>query len=137
MKTRQRLRRQLTLGLIASLVLWTIQPGVSTAQLRTEVRTEAEQTGSAPGRQPKRDLKAAFTSEIGALKSASVTKAELSRIQTASQTATSSGKFGKRQKIFLALWIICMTGLVIVLIKHPCKAKDPKDCEPIDDSYSY
>jgi hypothetical protein len=69
-----------------------------------QTRTAAEQSGilrSESARQPKADLKNAFASEIGTLKSPSLTKVELSRI-TAGQTAQPPGKFSNRQKVFLA-----------------------------------
>jgi len=136
MNSRHTLRELLILALINSLVIWMIQPGVvGTAQTLTGSRQDII-LRSSPARQPKADLKTAFASEIGGLKAAT-TKVDSSRIQTAGHVIQPSGTFTKRQKIFLALWIVCITGLVIVLIKHPCKAKDPKDCEPIDDTSSF
>ena len=83
------------------------------------------------------DLKGSFAAEVARIKAGTLTKADFERIQNASQNPKPQSSFTKRQKIFLALWIVVMTGLVVVLIKHPCKAKDPKDCEPIDDSSQF
>jgi hypothetical protein len=121
--------------LVLAILLYTIQPRISRAQT-----PQAEADKPVPANSERRstpELKLAIASEISSLKAANLTKADLKKIEQGTQTTKSESGFTKKQKIFLALWIVVMTGLVIVLIKHPCRAKDPKDCEPIDNGYSY
>ena len=121
----------LALFLVVAVLLLVVQPRSGRAQ------TQSGRTVAVPAEsptKPKTELKEYFASELRSMKTASLTPADLKQIQKNSQTPQPPPKFTKKQKIFLALWIICMTGLVIVLIKHPCKAKDPKDCEPIEET---
>ena len=101
---------------------------------QTQLNTEGDQYLREAQTTRTSDLKGSFAAEVAKIKAGTLTKADFERIQKASQNPKPQSSFHKREKIFLAVWIVVMTGLVVVLIKHPCKAKDPKDCEPIDDS---
>lgn len=81
------------------------------------------------------DLKSSFAAEMARIKAGTLTKADIERSQTPSQNPKPPSSFGTKQKLFLALWIVVMTGLVVVIIKHPCREKKPGDCDFVDDSY--
>jgi hypothetical protein len=122
-----------------ALLVFTIQPRNVRGQARVEqarVEVEIEEseifTDSATSAKP--DLKSVFDKEIATLKSGT-TRTDFNRFSPTAQTQQSGGKFTRKQKLFLALWIVCMTALVIVAIKHPCREKRPHDCDPIDDTY--
>ena len=118
--------------LVCTVALLTVPTSNNFAQ--TQLNTEGDQYLREAQTKRTTDLKRSFAAEVARIKAGTVTKADFERIQKASQNPKPQSSFTKRQKIFLALWIVVMTGLVVVLIKHPCKAKDPKDCQPIDDS---
>ena len=87
---------------------------------------------------PDRDLKSRFASELRDLKAGTLTTADIKKIQQNSQTPKDDSKFTEKQKIFLALFVVLMTGLVVVVIKHPCREKKPGDCDFIyQDPYPY
>ena len=70
------------------------------------------------------------------MKSRSLTSADLVRIEKNSQTPQPKSGFTNKQKIFIALFIVCLAGLVVVAIKHPCREKKPGDCDFVyDDTY--
>ena len=83
------------------------------------------------------DLKASFAAEMARIKAGTLTRADIERSQNTGQNPKPPSSFTNKQKIFLALWIVVMTGLVVVIIKHPCREKKPGDCDFVDDSYSY
>jgi hypothetical protein len=118
-----------------AMLVFTIQPRSVRAQARSqpdesEIFLDLDTTNTA-----KPDLKAVFDKEIATLKSGTA-KTDFSPFNQAGQTSQNSGgKFGTKQKLFLGLWVVCMTAIVIVLIKHPCREKKPHDCDPIDDTY--
>jgi len=127
--------------LIATILIFTIQPRAGRAQ--TQVETFPPQgdnfpAGSQPMPHSDRDLKSRFASELRDLKAGTLTSANVKKIQQNSQTPKDNSKFTRKQKIFLALFVVLMTGLVVVMIKHPCREKKPGDCDFIyDDSYAY
>jgi hypothetical protein len=84
----------------------------------------------------KPDLKATFNDEIAQIKAGTLTKAEAEKRQVNNQNPKKQS-FTNKQKIFLALWIVIMAGIVAVAIKHPCREKKPGDCDFVDDSSSY
>jgi hypothetical protein len=83
------------------------------------------------------DLKGSFAAEMARIKAGTLTRADIERTQTASQNPQDPSKFTRKQKLFLALFIVIMAGVVVVAIKHPCREKKPGDCDFVDDSYSY
>lgn len=121
--------------LVCTVALFAVPTANNLAQ--TQLNTTGDQY--LPDAQTKRTsaLKASLAAEMARIKAGTLTKADLERIQKTGQHPKPQSSFPKRDKIFLAVWIIAMTALVVVLIKHPCKAKDPKDCEPIDDSVQF
>jgi hypothetical protein len=128
------LRQFLASFLVCAVTLLMVPPANNFAQTQPNAAGD-QYLRDAQTRTP--DLKASFAAEMTRIKAGTLTKADLERIQGASQNPKPQSSFTKRQKIFLALWIVVMTGLVVVLIKHPCKAKDPKDCEFIDDGNQF
>jgi hypothetical protein len=128
------LKSLLALFLVFAVLLFVVQPRSGRAQTRSQ---QAGPSLSESPKKPKADLKEYFASELRSMKSASLTKADLKRIEKDSQTPKPKSDFSKKDKIFLALFVVLMTGLVIVLIKHPCKEKNPGDCEFIDDTTTF
>lgn len=131
------LKNLLALILVFALALLVVQPGV-----RAQTRLAETTPDSLPGSQAKTkaktqtDLKAYFDSELRTMKNRSLTSADLVRIEKNSQTPKpkSASSLTNKEKVFLALFIVCLTGLVIYAIKHPCKEKKPGDCEFVDDT---
>ena len=117
-----------------AILVFTTQPRSISAQALSQFDESEIFVDSTTTAKP--DLKAIFDKEIATLKSGT-TKTDFNRFNPEGQTSqTSSGKFTRKQQIFLTLWIVCMTAIVIVAIKHPCREKKPHDCDPIED-YSY
>ena len=121
--------------LVVAVLLFAIKPGTGRGQTFLQPNAANEphylgdtQTNLKPG------LRASFAAEMARIKSGALTKADFNRIEKQSQNPKPESTFPKRDKIFLAVWIIVMTALVIVLIKHPCKVKNPGDCEFVDDT---
>lgn len=83
------------------------------------------------------DLKTSFAAELARIKAGTLTRADIERIRTTNQNPQDPSKFTRKQKLFLALFIVLMAGVVVVAIKHPCREKKPGDCDFVDDSYSY
>ena len=109
--------------LVVAVLLFAIKPGTGRGQTFLQPNAANE-----PG------LRASFAAEMARIKSGALTKADFNRLEKQSQNPKPESTFPKRDKIFLAVWIIVMTALVIVLIKHPCKVKNPGDCEFVDDT---
>jgi cobalamin biosynthesis Mg chelatase CobN len=85
------------------------------------------------------DLRTSMAAEIAKVKAGPLTKADIKRIEKEQQgqhyVNSAKPSFTRRQKIFLALWIVVMTGVVWGLIKHACK--DPNPCpEPDPTDYN-
>lgn len=114
-----------------ALLVFTIQPRSVRGQARIELEESEIFTDSATSAKP--DLKSVFDKEIATLKSGT-TKTDFKRFNPIGQTQQGPGKFTRKQQLFLALWIVCMTAIVIVAIKHPCREKKPHDCDPIDET---
>jgi hypothetical protein len=129
------LRKFITYFLVCTVALLTVPTSNNFAQ--TQLNTEGDQYLRDAQFKRTTDLKGSFATEVARIKAGTLTKADFERIQKASQNPKAQSSFSKREKIFLAVWIVVMTALVVVVIKHPCKAKDPKDCEPIDDSSQF
>lgn len=121
--------------LVFTVTLMTMPPGRTLAQ--TQTKSTDEQYLFEPLTTRKPDLKATFAAEVAQLRAGTITKAEFARIQQTNQSQNPQSKFTKRQKIFLALFIVIMAGVVVVAIKHPCREKKPGDCDFVDDSSSY
>jgi hypothetical protein len=127
--------------LAVTILILTIPPRAGRAQNHakpTPSNGEHIPAGSLSKPGPDPDLKSRFASELRDLKAGTLTSADVKKIQQNSQTPKDDSKFGRKQKIFLALFVVLMTGLVVVLIKHPCREKKPGDCDFIyDDPYAY
>src|SRR6266550_1825192 len=121
--------------LICTVMLLMVPPAKNFAQ--TQLNTDGDQYLRDAQTKRSHALKTSFATEIARIRAGTLTKADFKRIEQGTQKPKSESNFPKRDRIFLAVWIIAMTALVIVLIKHPCKAKDPKDCEFIDDSNQF
>ena len=87
---------------------------------------------------PKSDLRKALAAEVARIKAGPVTEADHKRLEKARQNQQSGepkeGKWTKKNTIFMTLFVVCMTGLVIVLIKHACKDTPAKPCPEIDNT---
>ena len=116
-------------------MLLTVAPANNFAQTQPNSASDQYLRDAQTKRNP--DLKTSFAAEMARIKAGTLTKGDFKRIEQGSQKPKSESNFPKRDKIFLAVWIVVMTALVVVLIKHPCKAKNPKDCEFIDDSSQF
>lgn len=123
--------------LVLAVLIFAIQPQIGRAQSHSQPSPPVHAQPLDPQIDAKADLKRVFAPKVRQIREANLTGSDLKRIETDSQTPQPQNVFTRKQKLFLALWIVCMTGLIVVLIKHPCKAKDPRDCEFIDDSYQY
>ncbi|MCU1266282.1 MAG: hypothetical protein JWM21_2600 [Acidobacteria bacterium] len=122
---------------IACLLVWTVM--LLALPTRSTAQTRAEPAGALAVRETltrKSDLKLTFAAEVERIR-ADTNKVNAERIRQASQNPKPPSSFSKKDKIFLALFIVVMTGLVVVLIKHPCRPKKPGDCEFIDDTTSF
>lgn len=126
--------------LVFAIALVTVTPKVFAQTLvrpMTEPRTslfDGDLPNATAG--PKSDLRKALAAEVARIKAGPVTEADHKRLEKARQSQQSGepheGKWTKKNTIFMALFVVCMTGLVIVLIKHACK--EPKPCPEIDSS---
>lgn len=126
--------------LIACLLVWTVTlltlpPAKTFAQTRANLNDDQDLFEPLTRTTP--DLKATFATEVSRIKAGTLTKADFERMRQTNQNPKPPSSFTRRQKIFLALWIVIMAGVVAVLIKHPCREKKPGDCDFIDDSSSY
>ncbi|HXD34815.1 MAG TPA: hypothetical protein VN643_27090 [Pyrinomonadaceae bacterium] len=125
-------RKLLASFLMFALVILVFQPRNIRAQSQPDRVMPENLRNSPAGKKP--DLKEYFDSELRTMKTRQLTRADLVRIEKDSQTPKPKSDFSKKDKMFLALFIVLMTGLVIVLIKHPCKEKKPGDCEFVNDT---
>jgi hypothetical protein len=86
----------------------------------------------------KPDLKKALAEAVANLKAGDSNAANLKRPGTQQQNPHSSGStrpaFTRKEKIFLALFVVMMAGTVAALIKHGCKV--PHSCDQIDNTDS-
>lgn len=131
-------RNLIALFLVLALVLFVAKLPEGQAQSPAPARIAETQTFLSDLQpKPKTDLKDYFDKELRSMKSRSLSAADLKSIEKNSQTPKPGSHFSNKQKMFLAVWIVCMTAIVIALIKHPCKEKQPGDCEFIDNTDTY
>lgn len=129
--------------LVFAIALVTVAPprtsGQTTTQTLAPPATSANSNLSALPEKAKFDLKTSLAAEMAKIKAGTLTEADAKRLEQdqQDQQAGDSHKpsFTRKQKMFLALWIVVMTGLVVVLIKHGCKA--PKPCPEPDPTQDY
>ena len=121
--------------LICTVTLLSVPPAKTIAQ--TQPNSLADQYVRSTLTRQRPDLKATFNAEIAGIRAGTLTKAEAEKRQVNNQNQKKPSSFTNKQKIFLALWIVIMTGIVVVAIKHPCREKKPGDCDIIDDSSSF
>ena len=131
-----RLVAQLMTKIIASLLIVTvtllIMPRTNLAQ--TQQNTAGEQYLRDPKKKEKPDLKATFSAEMTRIKTGALNAEAITRNDSQSQQQQKP-EFSKKDKIFLALFIVLTAGLVAVLIKHACKGENK--CEDIDFNTDY
>jgi hypothetical protein len=127
----------LALLLVFAVSLFFVRPRSVLAQAQTpHSDSSAEKPLAESPAKPNADLKAVFDSELRTMKNRSLTSADLVRIEKDSQTPKPKSEFTNKQKILWTLFIVSMAGLVVVLIKHPCREKKPGDCDFVyDDTY--
>lgn len=116
-------------------MLLTLPPARTFAQTRANL--DEDQNLFEPLTRTKPDLKATFATEVSRIKAGTLTKADFERMRQTNQNPKPQSSFTNKQKIFLALFIVLMAGVVAVAIKHPCREKKPGDCDFIDNSSSY
>lgn len=129
------LKSLLALFLVFAVSLLLVQPRSVLGQAGTPARDSSFEKFAAGAQAKSRpELKEYFDSQLRSMKNRSLASADLVRIEKNSQMPKPKSAFTNKQKIFLALFIVCMAGLVAVAIKHPCREKKPGDCDFIDDT---
>lgn len=109
--------------LIGTTMLFTLGPSKTFAQTPSQPKAvEGEHTLSDMQVKPETDLKAGFARELANVKNRTLTAADYERIEKkrqaqASQQTPKKG-WSKRDKIFLAAFIIGTTALVTALLIH-------------------
>jgi len=78
---------------------------------------------------PKTDLKASFAKQLTSVREGKLKAADFDRMASQNQQQQPKTSFSRKEKIFLALWVVVMAGLVAVLIKHGCKGENK--CEDL------
>jgi hypothetical protein len=122
--------------LVFAIALVTVVPQRVFAQTSAPLATSpVESNSSDQPATPSADLRKSMAVEVAKVKAGPLTKADVKRIEKEQQgrQISNSAKpgFTRKQKIFLALWILVMTGVVWGAIKHACK--DPKPCPDTTD----
>lgn len=123
-----RLVAQLMTKIIASLLIVTvtllIMPRTNLAQ--TQQDTAGEQYLHDLKKTEKPDLRVTFSAEMTRIKTGTLDAKAITRNDSQSQQQRKP-EFSKKDKIFLALFIVLTAGLVAVLIKHGCKGENKCD----------
>lgn len=121
--------------LICTVTLLTVRPSRTIAQ--TQPGSAADQYVRDTLTRQKPDLKAIFNNEVTRIKAGTLTKAEAEKRQVNNQNQKGQSSFTNKQKVFFALFVVIMAGIVVVAIKHPCREKKPGDCDFVDDSSTF
>ena len=114
--------------LIFAVALMTLPTGRVFAQAPLNTASETY-LRDVPARKP--DLKASFAKQLTLVREAKLKAADFDRMASQNQQQQQQPKpsFSRKEKIFLALWVVVMAGLVAVLIKHGCKGENK--CEDL------
>ncbi|HXM35252.1 MAG TPA: hypothetical protein VN920_08695, partial [Pyrinomonadaceae bacterium] len=120
-----------------AVALVTVAPPTVFAQTLARPATSViEPNLPAPPANSKSDLKKSLAAEVAKVKGRPLTEADLKRLEKEQQDQESGSppkaRWTRRNTVFMTLWIVVMTGVVVVLIKHHCRA--PKPCAEIDSS---
>ena len=129
------LKKPISALLVIVVALVTVGPPKVFAQTLAQPATSViEPTSPAPPAKSKSDLRKSLAAEVARIKAGPLTEADFRRLEKERQ-AQQSGvphqkSWTRKNTIFMALFVVMMTGVVVVLIKHACRA--PKPCPEID-----
>src|SRR5258708_9378799 len=131
------LMKHISILLIFALALATVAPPRVFAQTQQTPATlfAVPSTGTTT----KPDLKESLAAAVAKIRTGPLTAADIKRIeqQQQNQQSPKSG-WSRKQKMFLALWIVVMTGFVVVLIKHHCRDRNhPEGAPAVDKRTDY
>ena len=131
------LKKLISSLLFCAVALVTVAPPTVFAQALTPPATSVSEPNlPAPPANSKSDLRKTLDAEVAKVKAGPLTEADLNRLEKEQQAqqsgAPAKARWTRRNTVFMTLWIVVMTGVVVVLIKHHCRA--PKPCPEIDSS---
>jgi hypothetical protein len=137
------LKKSISTLLVFAVALVTVAPprvfGQTITQPLAQPATSViEPNLPAPPATPKPDLRKSLAAEVTKINTGPLTEADLKRLEREQQGQPSGAppksEWTRKNTIFLTLFIVVMTGVVWVAIKHRCKAPNP--C-PVTDSTDY
>ena len=131
------LKKLISSFLFCAVGLVTVAPPTVFAQILAPPATSViDPNIPTPPANSKSDLRKGLAAEVALVKAGPLTEADLKRLEKEQQNQQSGAplKAGwtRRNTVFMTLRIVVMTGVVVVLIKHHCRA--PKPCPEIDNT---
>jgi len=134
--------------LISALLVWAVAlltvtpPSVSAQTLKRSLAQSGteliEPNPKPPAPKPKPELRKSFAAEMAGIKAGTLSDADLQRLEKEQQDQQSSkpsgAKWTRRNTIFMTLFVVVLTGVVWVAIKHRCRDSAAKPCPEIDNS---
>ena len=126
------LKKHISLSVVFAIFFATVASPGMFAQTLAQLPPLIEPIPAAPTATPKSDLRTLLAAEMSKIKDGRMSDADIKRLDQQQSRNQQSHKSGwtRKNTIFMTLWVVVITGLVVVAIKHRCKA--PKPCPEID-----
>lgn len=131
------LRKLISALLVIVVTLVTVgSPKVFAQTLPLPATSVIEPTLPVPPAKAESELRKSVAAEVTKIKVGPLTEADFKRLEKERQAqqsgAPAKSGWTRKNTIFMTLFVVLMTGVVIVTIKHHCRAPNP--CPEIDSS---